>query len=86
MKKFDPNNKAGMQCDVSGIPGYKDGAFGHTIMHVDVYKETVSCGGFIDWDGFGDQLGPKFGMLGSTRPSAVSDLNPKCVWVVWYNR
>jgi len=64
------------------IPDYGD------LMTAEEYKDNVECGGFIDYDGYGNYSDGKliYPKEGKVYPSEIKKFKKKYTHVVWYNR
>lgn len=86
--QFNPAIKDGIQYNVR-LPGDKST---HDMIHINEWLESVWCGGFTDYDGYGDLLTEdlKFikGNAGRTRPSkAMKEGVPsEAKWISWVNK
>lgn len=61
------------------------------LMSMTEWKESCDCGGFIDYDGYGDLVDSEFKLIGITRrPSdytkKLRDIPENAEYILWYNR
>ena len=69
--------------NIEGFSGFDD------IMIVEDWIINVSQGMFNDYDGFGEQVlydGIKYTVGPEIYPSEVTNLDPNCSHIIWYNR
>lgn len=74
-----------------GIQNIKDFPHYGDLMTVDEWKASIEMGGFIDYDGSGDQVLfdeelDTYVIESEIYPSIVNKLNPKTEYIIWYNR
>ena len=57
------------------------------LIQVGSFRESVTCGGFIDYDGFGyASNGAHFDSSRRIHPSCVEDIPDDATHVLWFNR
>ena len=70
--------------NVIDMPDYGD------IMTVTDWKANIDCGGFTDYDGFGEQVillkDGRYVISSQLIPSRVWDIDDRCTHIIWYNR
>lgn len=51
------------------------------------WLDDVAAGGFIDYDGWGNQVNAAGAIVGPTiSPSRADTLRDDCAYILWYNR
>jgi hypothetical protein len=70
--------------NVIDMPDYGD------IMSVTDWKDSVACGAFIDYDGFGEQVillkDGRYVISSQITPSRSFAIDDRCTHIIWYNR
>ena len=57
------------------------------LMTFKTWLEAVADKSFIDYDGYGDQIGADGTYLGDRlSPSRAKDIRQDCAYILWYNR
>ena len=63
-----------------------------TLMTRELWLDCVADGGFIDYDGMGDQVNADGEIIGNEEgsnwihPSNAADILPETAFILWYNR